>query len=192
MKPRYQFVTLLVAGGLVFATAIGGFDDYSQTMAGLEPPPTIGTVSMVPDTTTTTVLDQPALPVTTTETVVRVDSVPDEARCPEWWHLLEAFWPEELRLQADRVIWAETRCQNLHRSDVGRIGYGDHGLFQINAINLDYLSAWGVTAEDLMNPAQNVVAALIIYGYAAEHYGCGWQPWYSSIDSDAMCDAVRN
>lgn len=182
------FVVMATATAVIATATFGGFDDYQQTLAGLEPAPTIGTVSMVPDTTSTTVAVPSALPVTTTATVVRVDQVAEDARCPEWWSLLEAFWPADELLNADRVIWAETRCQNIHRSNTGTIGYGDHGLFQINAVHLDWLADWNITAEDLMVPAMNVVAAWLLFDWAQDTYGCGWQPWYMSTDHQALCD----
>jgi len=188
---RHAFTTLIVATAVIAVATFGGFDDYAQTEAGLGIVPYAEPVTpiTVPATTTTvpaiTVpLVQPLPPAPTT--------VPAGVRCPEWWHTLTVFWPADLWLQADQVMWAETRCQNLHRSNRGGVGFGDHGLFQINAINLDYLAGWGITAADLMVPAMNMVAALILYRFADMQYGCGWQPWYSSVDYRAMCDAVQH
>ena len=183
------YAYMVAAVAVIAAGTFGCLDDYRDTVEGLQPLPVAQPVDTMPPPSTsssTTTLPQP---VTTTAGVVRVDLVPDEARCPEWWHLLQAFWPSDLWLDADRVMWAETRCQNLHRSNSGGIGYGDHGIFQVNAVNLEYLAGFGITADDLMVPAQNVVAALILYKHAETVYGCGWQPWYSSVDYRAMCDA---
>ena len=188
MKRYAPFAYLVAAVAVIAGAVFGCLDDYEQTVEGLRPLPVAQPVDTVPRTTVPTTSTLPK-PVTTTAPVVRVDTVPDDARCPEWWHLLQAFWPDELHMDADRVMWAETRCQNLHRSNSGGIGYGDHGLFQVNAVNLDYLAQWGITADDLMVPAQNVVAALLLYKHAETVYGCGWQPWYSSVDYKAMCDA---
>lgn len=175
------FSVIVVALGFKF----DAMNDYTNVTEGLLPPTT---TTQPIEITVTPLPAEHNKPVTTTARTVRVDDVPDDVLCPEWWSTLKAFWPEPLLRQADFVMWSETRCQNLHRSNVGRIGYGDHGLFQINAINLDYLSTYGVTAEDLMTPAQNVVAARILYVWAERQYGCGWQPWYSSVDPWALCD----
>jgi hypothetical protein len=184
------FAYMVAAAVLIGAATFGCLNDYRDTVSGLQPLPIREPVEQLRyETSTTSTTTTVPQPVTTTAGVVRVDLVPSEARCPEWWHLLQAFWPQELLLDADRVMWAETRCQNLHRANSGGIGYGDHGLFQVNAINLDYLAGFGITADDLMVPAQNVVAALILYKHAETVYGCGWQPWYSSVDYRAMCDA---
>jgi len=192
---RYAFTFLLVGTLLVAMATFGGCDEYAQTQAGLHnsyatpipdyvPPPE--TLIHPPATTST-------VPATTVVThVIPATTVPNTARCPEWWPTMTAIWPEELWVQADHVMWAETRCQNLHRSNRGGVGYGDHGLFQVNAINLGYLSAWGITADDLMVPAMNMVAARILYVFAQDEYGCGWQPWYSSVDYVSMCDAVQH
>jgi hypothetical protein len=189
---RYAPFAYMVAAVVVIGMAVFGcLDDYEQTVEGLRPLPAAEPVETVPRTTVPTTKTLP-IPVTTTARVVWVDTVPSEARCPEWWHLLRAFWPSGLHMDADRVMWAETRCQNLHRSSSGGIGYGDHGLFQINAVNLEYLAQYGITAADLMVPAQNVVAALILYKNAETMHGCGWQPWYSSVDYRAMCDAQQD
>lgn len=185
---------LRVASLAVFtvAAAVVAFQFADRSIYGTDQFKTVTTSS----STTTSEVVITFTPIPTTTTVVPVTSqriktvvtVPDGVLCPEWWSTLEAFWPEHLLRQADQVMWAETRCQNLHRSDVGRIGYGDHGLFQVNAINLDYLAGWGITADDLMNPAQNVVAARILYQWADRQYGCGWQPWYSSVNPWQLCD----
>lgn len=181
------YAYLVAATALIALAVFGCLDDYEHTVDGLRPLPVAQPVDTIPATTSSS--STLPKPVNTTAPVVRVDTAPDSARCPEWWHLLQAFWPADLHADADRVIWAETRCQNVHRSDSGGIGYGDHGLFQVNAVNLDYLAQWGITATDLMVPAQNVVAALLLYKHAETVYGCGWQPWYSSVDYKAMCDA---
>lgn len=186
---------LRVAGLCVFTAlaAVVAFKCADWSIYGTDQFRTVTTMSST--TTTEPVITVRPLPpepapatVTTKVRKVTATTTPAGLLCPEWWSTLEAFWPEELLRQADQVMWAETRCQNLHRSDVGRIGYGDHGLFQINAINLDYLAGWGITADDLMNPAQNVVAARILYQWADKQYGCGWQPWYSSVNPWQLCN----
>ena len=182
-------VTAVVAG-LAFRFAdwsIYGTEQFASvttTSSTTTTQPIIVVTPLPPDTTTN-------VPVSTQarqRNVLTSTTVPDGLRCPEWWPVLQAFWPEHLLRQADYVVWSETRCQNVHRSDVGVIGYGDHGIFQVNGINLDYLAGWGITAEDLMNPAQNAVAALILFQWAENKYGCGWQPWYNSVNPWQLCN----
>jgi hypothetical protein len=186
---------LRVAGLCVFTAlaAVVAFKCADWSIYGTDQFRTVTTTSST--TTTQPVITVRPLPpepapatVTTKVRKVTTTTTPAGLLCPELWSTLQAFWPEELVWQADYVVWAETRCQNLHRSDVGRIGYGDHGYFQINAINLGYLASWGITADDLMNPAQNVVAARILYQWADKQYGCGWQPWYSSVNPWQLCN----
>ena len=178
------YIAIAVLCGLAFR-----FADWS--IYGTEQFATVTTISST-TTTQPVIVVTPLLPLTTTTapatTQAPAITVPSGLRCPEYWPVLQAFWPEHLLRQADYVVWAETRCQNLHRSDVGVIGSGDHGIFQVNGINLDYLSGWGITADDLMNPAQNAVAALILFQWAENKYGCGWQPWYNSVDPWQLCN----
>ena len=115
-------------------------------------------------------------------------TVPDDARCPAWWSTLAIAFPADQLQNADRVIWAESRCQpDAHRTTSGRVGSGDHGLFQINMVHLPMLEEYGITAHDLFTPGQNVVAAWIIYQQAERWWGCGWKPWYMSIDPAELC-----
>ena len=178
------YIAIAVLCGLAFR-----FADWS--IYGTEQFATVATTSTT-STTESLIVVTPLPPLTTTTALATTQApattVPAGLRCPEYWPVLQAFWPEHLLRQADYVVWAETRCQNLHRSDVGVIGYGDHGIFQVNGINLDYLSGWGITADDLMNPAQNAVAALILFQWAENKYGCGWQPWYNSVDPWQLCN----
>ena len=174
----FRFADWSIYGTEQFAT-VTTTSSTSTTQPGI-------VVTPLPSDTTTTVA--PVTTQTRQKPVATTTTVPAGLRCPVWWPMLHAFWPDNLVTQADYVVWAETRCQNLHRSDVGVIGYGDHGIFQVNGINLDYLAGWGITAEDLMNPAQNAVAALILFQWAEKQYGCGWQPWYNSVNPWQLCN----
>lgn len=146
----------------------------------------------------TTISQSSAVP-TVQRSTVTTTTLPTDLKCPQWWPTLVAFFGDQAR-NADRVMWAESRCENIHRTNsgtrtaaeataLGVVGTGDHGLFQINRVHLDWLEQdWGITAEDLMVPAMNTVAALLLFDWAEDTYGCGWQPWYMSTDYERLCD----
>lgn len=200
MRHSSWFVTALGLSGLVgLSLGIGG-SDYQHAQAS---PPVPVPVWMAPPP------EPPVLAPHTTTGAMRVEgranglerkppgpvavnttttTVPDDARCPAWWSTLAIAFPDDQWENADRVMWAESRCQPAaHRTTSGRVGSGDHGLFQINMVHLPMLADYGITAERLFVPAVNVIAAWIIYQQAERWYGCGWQPWYMSIDPDRMC-----
>ena len=201
MRHSTWFVTAVGLSGLTgLIFGVGGVD-HEHAEARPPAPVTVATSAhppeqpvLAPHVTTVAVRVEaradgaerkPPGPVATIQTTT---TVPDDARCPQWWSTLAIAFPRDQWANADRVMWAESRCQpDAHRTVSGRVGSGDHGLFQINMVHLPMLAEYGITAHDLFTPAMNVIAAWIIYEQADGWYGCGWQPWYMSIDPDRMC-----
>lgn len=201
MRHSSWFVTAVGLSGLAgIVLGIGG-TDYEHAEAR---PPAPVTVAKAPPP------EPPVLATSTTTAAVRVEArqngaerkppgpvavirttttVPEDARCPQWWSTFAIAFPADELRNADRVAWEESRCQpDAHRTVSGRVGSGDHGLFQINMVHLPMLAEYGISAQELFTPAVNVVAAWIIYEQAQDWYGCGWQPWYMSIDPDRLCN----
>lgn len=114
---------------------------------------------------------------TSTTTTLPIDP---EWQCAEWLPTaVAAGWPAdpEVLRKLGQVIWAETRCQAT--ADNG----GDVGLVQLHwRVHTSWLAAeLGVTERSqLLDPMTNLAAGWWLYNYAAVHYGCPWQPWYSS------------
>jgi len=142
-------------------------------------------------TTTTTVTPEPVRSVQITAPVIWADERREPAptttlptvfeKCPglEPWAEF-AGWPRDRWPLLDRIIWAESRCQNVDRlSPTGRPI--DRGLLQINQIHRDTLAGYGIDWDDLLDPATNLLAGRII-AERAEAWG-GWcGPWYMSGD----------
>jgi len=100
-------------------------------------------------------------------------------KCPGLEPFAEfAGWPRDRWPLLDRIIWAESRCQNVDRlSPTGRPI--DRGLLQINQIHRDTLEALGIDWDDLLDPATNLLAGRIVAERAEKWSGwCG--PWYMS------------
>ena len=123
---------------------------------------------------------------------------PEDARCPQWWHLAESVgWPVESLPYLDRVLHGESRCQPDVHYGKDPNG-GSYGLTQINGFwcrkNLynPHPAGWlGARLDgfagctDLFDPATNLRAALLVWQYA-DARGCGWSPW--STASRKWCD----
>lgn len=128
------------------------------------------TSSTTSSTTTSTTTTTTTLPPTTTTLFV----LPGKWRCPQWHDLaIKVGWKVENLPTLDRVMWKESRCNPTARSTTS-----DSGLTQINDVHLDWLwDQYGISQQDLYDPAVNLTVALMLFDYVGEHQGCGWQPW---------------
>lgn len=91
--------------------------------------------------------------------VTPTTTVPDSARCPQWWPLAqEVGWPLEELPHVDRVMWCESHCQPAAHNRSGA-----SGLMQI-------MPGWW-DGRDPYDPAVNLTMALDI------HEAQGWRAW---------------
>lgn len=145
-----------------------------------------------PATTTTLVTPEPVRSVQITAPVIWADERRAPAppttlptvfeKCPGLEPFAEfAGWPRDRWPLLDRIIWAESRCENRDRlSPTGRPI--DRGLLQINQIHREHLEALGIDWDHLLDPATNLLAGRIV-AEQAESYGWDWcEPWYMSGD----------
>lgn len=65
-----------------------------------------------------------------------------------------------------------------HRSDIGRLGSGDHGLFQINHVHQDKLDRLGYSWSDMFDPVKNAKIARQVFDEDRARGGSGWGPWF--------------
>lgn len=102
---------------------------------------------------------------------------PSNKLCGQWWGLARsAGWPQGWLPTLDQIMFKESRCAPSAVSPTG-----DYGLLQINwAAHGGWLTAAGITRDDLLDPYVNLVQGKRIADYAAQHYGCWAQPWYMS------------
>jgi hypothetical protein len=110
---------------------------------------------------------------------VALNSVPLDALCPQWWTLARDLgWGERDIASMDVVMYRESRClpEVWNREDPNG---GSRGLMQINGSWTRWLRDRGVlqTATDLLDPAVNLRAALLIYEYGLARHDFGWGPW---------------
>lgn len=109
----------------------------------------------------------------------RYSRPPASAKCPEWWFLAsQVGWPRRHMPMLDKIIYRESRCDYLAWNPADPMG-GSFGLTQVNGSWLRWLRDRGVIEfrEDLSDPEANLLAALLIYRYAHNRYGMGWNPW---------------
>ena len=101
-----------------------------------------------------------------------------DAKCPEWSGYAATFWPAHMLDVVDQIIWQESRCQADAISPTR-----DYGLMQINwATWGPMVTELGLTRDDLLVPAVNIMVGRII-AVEAERLGwCSFQPWYMSGD----------
>jgi hypothetical protein len=148
------------------------------------------TAATIPVTTMTV---RPAVPVSTTATVVHTsDTLPpvttlpghDGALCGAWWPTaVAAGWPVDDLGHLDAVMWAESRCT----PDIVSTS-GDWGLAQINwTAHGDRVEALGYTRDDLLVPAVNLMVARQVFEAAEAAWWCGWEPWAASVDWRSFC-----
>ena len=124
---------------------------------------------------------EPVYP-TTSSTTSTTTTMPlagiDGALCPEWWDVaVEAGWGIDLLPKLDRIMWAESRCQDYAYNCCSL------GLVQMEwSAHKHWLaSEFDITdRNELFDPYTNLVVAKWLFDYAVEHYGCGFQPWYMS------------
>ena len=173
--------------------------DGTETAAPVEPtlivvPVTTTTIPATTTTTSTTSTTVPALaderrePIPPRRSVkvaeVTVPAMDDRVRCPELWPVIATVWPAEYRAYADYIVFKESSC----RPEVVR-GTADWGAFQINQVHHEWLERdWGITRDDLLDPMVNATAAWLLFQIAEDMYGCGFQPWYMSVDWESMCE----
>jgi hypothetical protein len=144
-------------------------------------PATVAPTTTTPPTTTTTTIKPPATTTTTTTTIPEID-----APCPEWHPTaIAAGWDTDQLHRLGYIIWRESRCDpDAFNGDDPNSG--SRGLTQINGFWClpsqyhpdGWLQDQGVLqdCEELYDPLTNLIAALVIYGYA-DSRGCGWSPW---------------
>ena len=103
---------------------------------------------------------------------------PSWSRCPEWFDdALAAGWSEAHWARLDAVIDRESRCTAGAYNGVGHDN--SYGLLQLN---MKAHASWVGPLVDgdftrLYDPWTNLWVGKHLYDRAAEHYGCGWQPW---------------
>ena len=118
---------------------------------------------------------------TTTQPSTTVVPVPAETKCQEWFPTaISVGWPNNLETleKLGRLLWKETRCQNVSYSHPSFNGH-DHGVAQINVIHRAYVEQLfsGSMEESMSDPTLNLRFAFLLYSDIAETGGCGWKPW---------------
>ena len=118
---------------------------------------------------------------TTTQPSTTVVPVPAETKCQEWFPTaISVGWPNnpETLEKLGRLLWKETRCQNVSYSHPSFNGH-DHGVAQINVIHRAYVEQlFDMPMEESMSdPTLNLRFAFLLYSDIAETGGCGWKPW---------------
>lgn len=185
----------LIAAMSMLATALLGIDLRTETVTptvAAVVPSEVPTTLPVASTTTTTTTTAPdttnrAEPTILPVQVSSIRIIPgiDDAEYPEWWPVaLDAGWPTDLLPTLDLVMYRESRGQ----PDV--VGTGAYGLLQLQwSAHREWITATGVTdREQLFDPALNLQLGWMLYQMADEMYGCGWQPWYMSLnDPHSYC-----
>ena len=177
---RYQF-TLLIVLSAIIGVATFGLDDLPP-----EPEPVV-TVEAAIRATTTTSTTLPEVQITrrsvyvdkpsTTSTTSTTTTVPANAKCPDLWPYIVAWWPTDQAHTVDQIAYAESRC--IH--DVVNPNGADIGVMQVNWPTwADFVEGHGYTRADLKNPAVNLLIAKLI-SEEAEAIGWRWcQPWDNS------------
>lgn len=144
----------------------------------------------------------PTVPVTTTTQAPPVTSstvqTPSDARCPMWWSLARSVgFSEEQMPTLDRVLYRESRCDNLQHNSSDPNG-GSYGLAQINGFWCEsskfyangYLQHMNVltSCADLYDPEMNLRAALELIRYSDNAGLSSWHQW-AWLDDDASQSA---
>ena len=129
------------------------------------------------ETTTTTAVTT----TTTTQPSTTVVALPPEVHCQEWFPTaISVGWPNnpETLEKLGRLLWKETRCQNVSYTHPSFNGY-DHGVAQINQIHRKYVEQlFNMPMEEAMSdPTLNLRFAYLLYSDIVEGGGCGWKPW---------------
>jgi hypothetical protein len=103
-------------------------------------------------------------------------------KCGVWFPLAIAQgWPDNPAVlkTLDRAMWRESRCQAdaCSQSDSG-LKCRDAGLLQVNQLHTSYLNDLGWSfPDDMLNPANNLRFAWLLYSGREANGQCGWQPW---------------
>ena len=172
-----------VTYGLCALWAITGVQSTTVTLTVPPVPQTVTLGMLTPEqlqdrsealteTTTTTTTTQP------TTTVVMV---PIETKCQEWFPTaISVGWPNDAETlqKLGRLLWKETRCQNVSYSHPSFNGH-DHGVAQINQIHRAYVEQVfaGPMEESMADPTLNLRFAFLLYSGREAQGKCGWQPW---------------
>jgi len=176
---KYQFTALFVLSTAA-AVLTFGLDDTPE-------PTVIVTVDEAIERNTTTTSSTTLPPVTITARSVYVDkpatttttstTVPADAKCPDLWRYITAWWPTDQAHTVDRIAYAESRCI----PDIVNPNGADIGVMQVNWPTWSqFVTDLGYTRDDLVNPAVNLLIAKLI-SEEAEAIGWRWcQPWDNS------------
>ena len=103
-------------------------------------------------------------------------------KCGRWMPLAIAQgWPDNPAVlkTLDRAMWRESRCQAdaCSQSDSG-LKCRDAGLLQVNQLHTSYLNDLGWSfPDDMLNPANNLRFAWLLYSGREANGQCGWTPW---------------
>jgi len=121
---------------------------------------------------------EPPLP----ETIVAQVDAFASYKCGKWFPLaIEQGWPDNpiILKTLDRICWRESRgiADACSQSDSG-LKCRDAGLLQINQLHTDYLDDLGWSfPDDMLNPANNLRFAWLLYSGREANNQCGWSPW---------------
>jgi hypothetical protein len=94
----------------------------------------------------------------------------------EYMRLLQIYFPDAAVSTAAKVMKAESGGQSIRGKTQNKDGTYDHGLMQINDVNVPVLTKAGIikSVDDLYDPEKNIQAAAYLYRQS------GWKPWKSS------------
>jgi len=103
-------------------------------------------------------------------------------KCGVWLPLaISQGWPDNPAILKilDGLMWRESRCQAdaCSKSDSG-LKCRDAGLLQVNQVHTKYLDDLGWSfPDDMLNPANNLRFAWLLYSGRETNGQCGWSPW---------------
>lgn len=94
----------------------------------------------------------------------------------DYMRLLKIYFPDAAVPTAAKVMMAESGGQSIRSKTQNKDGTYDHGLMQINDVNVPVLTKAGIikSVDDLYDPEKNIQAAAYLYRQS------GWKPWKSS------------
>ena len=128
-----------------------------------------------------TIYDEPAETTTTVLASPKIAEVPVGTKCQEWFPTaILVGWPNntETLEKLGRLLWKETRCQNVDYTHPSFNGH-DHGVAQINQIHTAYVEQLfaGPMKESMSDPTLNLRFAFLLYSELEAEGRCGWKPW---------------
>ena len=184
-------LALLALGtyGLCALWAITGVQGSSDTPKIVSTPSTVTVGMLTPqqqqeriqELSTTTTTSTTTSTTTTTQPVTTVVPTALTFKCSEWFPTaISVGWPNdpETLEKLGRVLWKETRCQNVSHTHPMFNGH-DHGVAQINVIHRSYVEQLfaGPMEESMSDPTLNLRYAYILYSERENAGKCGWKPW---------------